>query len=842
MANRGTRTIPAQKTKGRAQTRRASGPVSAKKRLKTLFVLTVLALLAPAAIGLIWGVLVFWKFTRELPTLENAVVEMRPPVPTRIFSYDGVLLGTLRVENRQPISLKEIPKRMQEATISIEDHRFREHSGVDFQGVARAILINLRGGKATQGASTLTQQLVRNVKDFGVTRERSFARKLREAMVSTRLEQIYTKDEILELYLNNIYYGNGAYGVQAAAKTYFGRPVSQLSLSQCAFLAGIPQRPTYFSPYEHRTAVLKRRDEVLEKMREYNAISQTEYESALADKPKVIKRDEGKQADFKAPYFVTHVLNLLNHAYGSEYVRSGLTIRTTLSWTMQVQAESAFRSGLQHASEVGANANQGALVSLDNKTGYIRALIGGRSFVDSQYNNATQGTHQPGSTFKVFDYAAAFDTGKVSLYDSFEDKPIPYPNNPKKVVRNFSGNYSYGSISCLDAIRHSTNTVAVQVAQRAGISTVIKYAETMGIRTHLRAVLPTALGASEVRPLDLASAYSVFPMNGSRCLPMAIVSVTDADGNVVEEHYPKIREGLFQRDDTVKQIDTALRAVVNPGGTGTKARGSEGSGVIEEAHGKTGTTSDAKDAWFAGYTPELTTVVWVAKVSRVREKKSGRVTEIKRVMDGATGGALCAPIWHDFMVKAIPEQRKFHLPTDVPTEKVTPEEEKKTVEEEKKPRRRKHRTEETPAEVETPSADSAPAEESPAAGEGGDPPGEAAPDTPRTPTSDRPKRTEPSRPKDETPPPATAPPPDEAPAQAEPAPSRREERRASPEPTSRASAPEAPRRAAAEETVTVTVCSDTGKLANEYCPETHTRQVTGRERRRLGRCRKHKAE
>ncbi|MBC7529640.1 MAG: PBP1A family penicillin-binding protein [Chthonomonadaceae bacterium] len=846
MANRVSRAVPASKAKSRrANARRVSQPVSLKKRIKTFFALATIVALAPIAVALIWGVLVFWKFTRELPSLENAVVETRSPVPTKILSYDGVTLATLRVENRQPIRLKEIPKIMQDATIAIEDHRFREHAGLDVQGMARAVYANLRGGRATQGASTLTQQLVRNLKEFGVSRARTLGRKVREAMVSMRLEQIYSKDEILELYLNNIYYGNGANGIQAAAKTYFGRPVSQLTIPECALLAGIPQRPNYFSPYERKKAVLKRRDEVLSKMREYDLISQVDYEKALESKPKIVKREEFKQGDFKAPYFVSYIMNDLNRRYGSDFVRSGLTIRTTLSWKMQRMAEEAFRNGLQHAGEVGANANQGALVSLDNKTGYIRALIGGRSFVDSQYNNATQGLHQPGSTFKAFDYAAAFDTGKASLGTSFEDKPIKYPNSKNKFVRNFSGNYTHAEISCLDAIRHSTNTVAVQVAQRAGISTVIRYAESMGIRSHLRAVLPTALGASEVHPLDLASAYSVFPMNGNRYLPLAIVSVTDADGNLVEEHFPKLREGLLKQE-TTNQMNTALEAVV-VSGTGTKARGNEGNGIVEGAHGKTGTTSDAKDAWFAGYTPELTTVIWVAKVSRTKNKASGFIQEITHPMNSATGGALCAPIWHDYMIKALPEQRLFHLPTDVPTEKLTEESEKKAVEEEKKPRRhRRNRDGEAPAPVETPNSDTVPGDENPPLETGTDTGTEPTqnPDSNDPGTTPGVPKTDPKpRPKQDSPPPETTAPPEENPTSGndEP-PQRRETRRTTPEPTLRTSVMDTPKRSVSEATVTVTVCSDTGKIANEYCPETHTREVSVRERRRLGRCRKHKAE
>src|SRR5581483_928005 len=379
-------------------------------------------------------------------------------------SNDGVLLGKLEVENRQPITLSEMPKNLINATIAIEDHRFYEHNGVDVQGIARAAWANLHGETIRQGGSTLTQQLIRNMEQFGVSKEKTLERKLKEAVYAVRLEQIYSKNDILQLYLNNIYYGGGAYGVQAAARTFFGKSAYKLSLAEAALLAGLPQRPSRYSPFEDREAAIRRRNDVLDRMREYGYITQAQYKQALAEKPRFMPRRQRHNFDFKAPYFTTYVLNDLISRYGADLVYSGFRIETTLNWKMQQMAEKALLGGLEHASGLGAN--QGALVSLDPNSGYIRAMVGGRSFHADQYNAVTQGKRQPGSTFKAFDYAAAFDTGTASLRKAYRDAPIPYPNDPKhRVVKNYSGRYSYGYIDCLNAIKHSTNTIAVQVAR-----------------------------------------------------------------------------------------------------------------------------------------------------------------------------------------------------------------------------------------------------------------------------------------------------------------------------------------------------------------------------------------
>ncbi|MDE2126349.1 MAG: PBP1A family penicillin-binding protein [Armatimonadetes bacterium] len=605
------------------------------------------------AVGVVAFLGIFWKFSSNLPSVANLNIDSKPPVATTIWSSDGVLLGSLEVQNRVPVKLAEVPRSVQLATIGIEDHRFYEHKGIDIIGIMRAMWANLRGENLTsQGGSTLTQQLVRHIKQFGVSRQKLYSRKIREALYAIRLEQVYSKAEILQMYLNAVYYGGGAWGIQAAAETYFGKPVYRLDLAEAALLAGLPQRPAAFTPFEHPNAAIQRRNEVLDHMHQYGYITDEEWSQARAEVPHFAPhRAHRNWLSFKAPYFVTYVLNYLTRKYGSDFVYSGLKIQTTLNYRMQVLAQKAFDDGLRRASGYGAN--QGALVAIDNRTGFIRAMIGGRAFRTSQFNNVTQGMRQPGSAFKLFDYAAAFDTGAATLRTTFVDRPVPYPGDPKhRVVKNYENRYSYHSISCLSAIKFSMNTIAVQVAMRTGIGTTIAYAKNMGITTPLAPVLPTALGASSVRPLDLCSAYSVVADSGSRMLPMALKSVTDASGDVIEEHAPHEITGILQ-PGTVDQLNTAFEAVVR-GGTGTAARGNSSNGIIDQARGKTGTTSDNRDSWFAGYTPELTCVIWLASV---HHNSKGSVEYLP--MPRATGGDICAPIWHDFMIQALPIEQKW---------------------------------------------------------------------------------------------------------------------------------------------------------------------------------------
>jgi penicillin-binding protein 1A len=604
------------------------------------------------ALGCVAFLTYFYRFSRDLPKPE-LIADGKGPTATSIWSQDGVMLGQLDVENRQPVPLDKIPKVVQDATIAIEDHRFYEHQGVDVMGVMRAAWVDIRGGATRQGASTLTQQLVRNVSTFGVSREKNMSRKVREMLTAVRLEQYYSKKEILQLYLNNAYYGAGSYGIEAASQTYFGKPAVNLKLSEAALLAGLPQRPRSYTPFEHKKDAVKRRDEVLDSMQKWGYISAQECADAKAEKPKIMAAPKRRDYDFKAPYFTRYVLREMIKKYGRDFVESGVRIDTTLDYKMQQAAEKALADGIERNRRLGAN--DGCLVSIDPATGYIRAMVGGTDFNKSQYNIVTQGKRQPGSTFKIFDYACAFETENYTLRNGFVDKPIPYPGDPKhRVVHNEYDESSGRWTSFKDAIKYSKNTIAVQLAQEVGMQNINELAHKMGITTELSPYLPTAIGASAVRPLDLCSAYSIVPNHGNRCQPMCVTRITNAAGELVDpsEFQPHVDQNVL-KPSTVQQLDEAFGAVVS-GGTGVPARGNTATGVVENAHGKTGTTDEFRDVWFAGYTPELTTVVWVGSVSR---DARGRTSY--RSMHGATGGHTCGQIWHDFMVQAVPLQRTF---------------------------------------------------------------------------------------------------------------------------------------------------------------------------------------
>jgi penicillin-binding protein 1A len=652
MTKRVSRSSDASREAAARMPRRSKKRTSFKKRFKTLFALAFLAVEIPVALVCVAFLTYFHRFSADLPNLES-ITDIKGPTATSIWSQDGIKLGSLDVENRQPIPLDKMPKYLLDATIAIEDHRFYEHPGVDLPGIARAAWVNLRGGSTRQGASTLTQQLVRSMTSLGVSREKNVSRKAKEILTAVRLEQFYSKKEILQLYLNNVYYGAGSYGIQAASETYFGKSAYKLSLADCALLAGLPQRPRSFTPFEHRKDALKRRDEVLDAMLRWGYISPDQCSEAKDEKPRIMPPPKRRDYEFKAPYFTRYVLRELVKKYGLDFVESGIRIDTTLDFRLQQAAQSAVDEGLHRNARIGAN--QAALISLDEANGYIRAMVGGRDFNRSQYNIATQGRRQPGSTFKIFDYAAAFDTDKFSLKDGFVDKPIPYPGDPEhRVVTNEYGETSGRWMNFKDAIKFSKNTIAIQVAQVIGMSSINEYAHKMGVTTELSPYLPTAIGATAIHPIDLCSAYSIIPNHGNRYIPMAIVRVTNADGESVDpaSFLPQEQENIL-KPSTVSQLDEAFLAVC-ASGTGVPARGTEQTGVVENAHGKTGTTDEFRDVWFAGYTPELTTVVWVGSVS-----KDNRGRPVYNSMHGATGGHTCGQIWHDFMVAAVPIQRQF---------------------------------------------------------------------------------------------------------------------------------------------------------------------------------------
>lgn len=639
-----------------ARRRAARRPPTLKKRLKNFAALVALVVLSGIAVLAVYFVLIFIQVSRNLPSVDE-INNMQPTQGTQIFFADGKPMAVIGAENRQPVKLGDISKHLIDATIAVEDSRFFEHRGIDLRSILRAAYKDAIGGDIREGASTITQQLARNISALGLTRRKLIRRKIAEAMLAVRIEQSFTKDEILELYLNRIYYGNGAYGAEAAAEAYFHKHAKDLTLGEAAWLAGLPQRPAYYSSPAHRDQSLRRRDTVLERMVETGKITPEERDAAAAEPLRIFKAQPSGSRIYAAPYAVNYVVHQLTQYYGPDAIYNGMKVYTTLDPRIQQIAEQTLTDGVRRSGV----ANQGALICVDNRTGFIRAMVGGLDYRRDQFNVVMQGIRQPGSCFKPIVYTAALDTGKVTLDTRYRDDPsLPGEHAGNRWhPKNYSGRYTYRRITVLDAIKHSINTVAVKVALDTGLDTVIAYARKMGITTPLAPYAPLALGASGVRPVELCEAYTVFATGGKRAVPQCIKQTQTADGDPVDDWSPQLQDvGLQQH--TLTDMNEALREVVLHG-TGTLAAD------VPNAHGKTGTTSDSRDAWFAGYTPELTTVVWVAHENRTR---SGRLNarEPYLPMPGATGGHLCAPIWRDFMLKAVPIQMQANQSLQAPAQ------------------------------------------------------------------------------------------------------------------------------------------------------------------------------
>lgn len=548
---------------------------------------------------------------------------------TRIVDRNGATITDLFADqNRQLVALSDIPSTMREAVISTEDQRYYEHPGVDLLGLARAVVVDIRAGAKVQGGSTITQQYV---KQAFVGDETSLRRKVSEALLAYRLEQQYSKDQILAMYLNTIYFGHGSYGIQTAAKTYFGKSVQQLSLTESAMLAGVIKSPARYSPYLDPTAAKLRRDTVLGQMRDQGYIDQAAYAAAVAAPVKTVGLKRGSAV---APYFVEYLKDQLVKLYGEDMVyRGGLKITTTLDLKMQTAAEAAVAKWLDRKNDPSAS-----VVAIDPKTGQIMAMVGGRDFATQQYNVAVQGHRQSGSSFKPFVLVAALVAG-VSPEKAYKADSIKL-RIPGGQTWSVAGERGYKGLMRLRvATWHSINPVFAQLVLEVGPDAVVNTARDMGVKTKITPVPAVALGgmAEGVTPLEMASAYGTLAAGGMHAEPIGILKVTDKDG-----------KDLFVAKTTAKRaIDAAiaylttdiLRGVIQKG-TGTAAA------IGRPAAGKTGTTQNNADAWFVGYTPGLATAVWVGYPESQRPMDS--VHGIK-----VTGGSFPARIWSSFMKSAL---------------------------------------------------------------------------------------------------------------------------------------------------------------------------------------------
>jgi penicillin-binding protein 1A len=607
--------------------RRKQKPSIARRIVTGILVTLLLGVLLLA--GTIAGVVS--SYSKRLPDL-NRMADMQPSRSTKIVARDGTMLATLFHENRTWVPIDRIPQSVRNAFVATEDRNFYTHHGLDYGGIARAAWADYRHERF-QGASTITQQLARAL---FLSNEVKFSRKIQEALLAMEIERSYTKDEILERYLNLIYFGSGAYGIEAASHTYFGKDVSHLSVGQGAMLAGLPAAPSVYSPYVNLQHAKDRQAHVLERMVAAKFITQEEANLQASLPLGLVGERPAGLMSFKYPYFTTYVINLLQQQFGEQATyEGGLEVATTLDPRMQAAAQDAVDWGIGRAAAEGIGAHQGALVAIRPSTGEIVAMVGGAGgfSLKNQFNRAWQASRQPGSSFKVFVYTAAVDNGKppTSIVD---DSPISYPMGDGTQWRPMDDDHRFlGAITMRYALTQSRNVVAVRLAEKIGIDRVIQYARRMGIKEPLEPNLSLALGSSVVTPLDMASGYATLADGGIHIDPSPIRLVRDSLGTIVlDNRFPQQSEVISA--GTAFVMTTMLQSVIAEG------TGYPNAVIDRPAAGKTGTTSDFRDAWFVGFTPDLVAAVWIGN------------DDYKR-MNESYGGNIPARIWARFMRKAL---------------------------------------------------------------------------------------------------------------------------------------------------------------------------------------------
>jgi penicillin-binding protein 1A len=623
-------------------------PMVKIKSLLFPLLLVLIAALIGGSVGLI--IYSFW----DLPEVRS-LEEYKPSITSKVYSDNNRLLAEFYVENRTPVTLADVPETFLQALIATEDSRFYKHPGIDIRGVARALSRNIRAGTIQEGGSTLTQQLA---KVLFLTPEKSYVRKLKEMALALRIEQRYTKREILSLYCNQIYFGSGAYGVESAARIYFAKPAKELTLAECALLAGLPRSPKYYSPFREPGHAQGRRAYVLNRMVALGFIDRQQAEEA---KKAPLPVQQPVVAGGPAPYFVEYIRQRVEERFGSGILYSGgLNIYTSINEELQRYAEQAVKTGLAkiEARRGKKSASlpplQAALIAIEPASGRIRAMVGGRDFSESQFNRAWQAFRQPGSAFKPIIYAAALERG-FGAADLLDDSPLTVPVDRTRTWRpeNFTKTYQ-GPVTVRKALAWSLNAPTVRLFQKIGIDETIRFAKKLGIKTPLTPVPSLALGSADLTLLELTSAYAVFAGHGVRSEPGSILMVTDSTGR-----------GLYVSDSVPEQVITPeiaylvtnlLRGVIERG-TGWKARE-----LGRPAAGKTGTTNDYHDAWFIGYTPGLVAGVWVG------------YDDHRSIGPKETGSRAALPIWLEFMKKACSdrEPEEFVVPAGVIFRQVDP--------------------------------------------------------------------------------------------------------------------------------------------------------------------------
>ncbi len=585
----------------------------------------------------------------DFPSIESAQA-YRPSVTSKIFDRNNRLVGEIYLEKRTLVPYDVIPPRVVKAFVAAEDAHFFQHRGVDYVAIFRAAVKDLFSGGYTQGASTITQQ---TVKSLFLTPEKSISRKLKEIILSYRIEGKLSKEEILYLYLNQIYLGDGAYGVEAAARSYFGKGVSSLTLAEGALLAGLAQAPTRYSPRGHFDKAKARQRYVLRRMAAVGFITPAEAEKAY--KTRLVLSPPSSFRS-KAAYFLEYVRLYLQEKYGAETVnRTELKIYTTIDERLQEEATDALRDGVARMEERNRYKGlQGAFICMDPHTGGVLAMVGGVDFTASQFNRALQARRQPGSAFKPIVYAAALDKGKT-LVSTVDDSPIEFERNETEMwkPKNYDGTF-LGPIPLLEALAKSRNLATVRLLDEIGVPAVIRTAQDLGIASPLERNLSIALGSSGVTPLEMVEAYSTFANGGLRPTPFFVREVQDASGKVLERTEPRVDPAISP--DTAYLTIRLMQEVVRHG-TATAARG-----LSPNIAGKTGTTNENTDAWFIGGSPDLMAAVWV-----------GFDTPAS-LGDRQSAATVALPIWERFMKRALVyfPDREFPVPAGITFARVDP--------------------------------------------------------------------------------------------------------------------------------------------------------------------------
>lgn len=665
------------------------------KVIKILFLLILISLISSIFVsGLLWAK---WNYI-DLPTVKE-LRNYRPPLVTEIYDSKGNIIGEFAAERRIYVPIEKIPKHVQLAFLAAEDSRFYEHKGLDYRAIIRAILVDIKERRFAQGASTITMQVARNM---FLTQEKTITRKIKEMLLAKKLEETLPKKKILELYLNIIFLGHNSYGVEAASRTYFGKSVSQLTLSEAALLAGLPKAPTAFSPVFNPQRALERRNWVLSRMLEEGFITKAEYEKAVKE-PLNVKKEYAQRTNI-APYLMDMLFKELSDLYGRDMVlKGGLKIYTTIDRDIQLQAEKALKEGIISIEKRVGNipkdqpyeyswckvkevsANQvlcsyngkdyilpqaeferiptkgnfikvwmdkskrlrvwkepklnGALVAIDLNTMGIITLVGGYDYNISQFNRAVQAKRQPGSAFKPIVYAAAIENG-YTPYTRVIDEPVTYTNpwakDPRQSVwspANYDNKY-LGPMPLWYALALSRNTVTVKLAEQIGMDKVAEMAKRLGITTPIKLELASALGASEVRVIELVTAFIPFAKEGLLCKPYYITKIVDSRGNIIfEQKGPNCIQVIDKK--VANDVLFMLMKVVETG-TGRLAKS-----IGRVSAGKTGTSSEYRDAWYIGFTPNVIAGVFIGR------------DNFQPIGKNFTGSVAALPIWVNFMKSVV---------------------------------------------------------------------------------------------------------------------------------------------------------------------------------------------